>query len=155
MSRKDKPHPSQLWRISPFADLSGRGGILASGRWHSAGRPVVYLAESPSGAMLETLVHLELDPEDVPDTYQLLRVEMPEQASMTVANALEDGWEEDQELTQSIGNEWLEEGASLLLSVPSAIMPHTNNYLMNPAHPESDDVTFSPQRWHFDKRLFK
>lgn len=155
MSAKDKDHPDSLWRISPFADLSGRGGVIASGRWHSAGRPVVYLAEAPSGAMLEALVHLELDPEDVPDTYQLLRVDIPGDASIFDAPGLDEGWADDLSITQSIGNEWLVEGDSLLLRVPSAIMPHTRNYLMNPAHPEAEEVTFEPERWHFDKRLFR
>ena len=53
-----------LWRISAYADLSGTGGLRVSGRWHQAGRPVVYAATSPPGAMLEVLVHLEIDPED-------------------------------------------------------------------------------------------
>jgi len=155
MADRVPPRRYQLWRISPFADLSGRGGVLASGRWHSAGRPVVYLAETPAGAMLETLVHLELDPEDVPDTYQLLRVDVPEDASLVVATELEAGWEEDHAATQAVGNLWLEEGESLLLRVPSAIMPHTRNYLLNPAHHEASDVDFEAERWQFDKRLLK
>ena len=40
-----------LWRISRHRDLSGEGGLRAAGRWHEAGRPVVYLAESPAAAM--------------------------------------------------------------------------------------------------------
>ncbi|MDU4254536.1 RES family NAD+ phosphorylase [Pseudomonas sp.] len=154
MAGRDK-HPDKLWRISPFADLSGRGGVLASGRWHSAGRPVVYLAETPSGAMLETLVHLELDPEDLPDTYQLLRVDIPEECSVIDARELEAGWQEDYGLSQTIGNEWLAGGESLLMRVPSAIVPHTRNYLLNPEHPEAAEVEFEAERWSFDKRLFK
>jgi hypothetical protein len=49
-----------LWRISNFAGLKGIGGLRALGRWHFAGRPVVYLAEHPAGALLETLVHQEI-----------------------------------------------------------------------------------------------
>lgn len=155
MSDPRKGVLGRLWRISPFPDLSGRGGVLASGRWHSAGRPVVYLADSPSGAMLETLVHLELDAEDIPETYQLLRVELPEDASLILADDLGEGWEHDPALTRAIGNQWLADGESLLLGVPSAIMPHTQNYLLNPAHPESEEVELVAERWRFDPRLLR
>ena len=63
-----------LWRISNHADLNGLGGLHASGRWHSQGREVVYLAESPAGALLEALVHFDLAPEDAPQAFTLLEV---------------------------------------------------------------------------------
>ncbi|MGB9409097.1 MAG: RES family NAD+ phosphorylase, partial [Terracidiphilus sp.] len=47
-----------LWRISNYVDLSGEGGLTASARWHTKGKPVVYLADSPAGAMLERIVHM-------------------------------------------------------------------------------------------------
>ena len=51
----------KLWRISNYADLAGRGGQLAEGRWHSRGRPILYCAEAPSGALIEFPVHLPRD----------------------------------------------------------------------------------------------
>ena len=62
----------ELWRISNYADLSGGGGLRAGGRWHSLGRKIVYLADHPSSALLEMLVHMDRDL--IPATYQLLRV---------------------------------------------------------------------------------
>jgi RES domain-containing protein len=67
-----------LWRISNYADLSGEGGRRSDGRWHEQGRSVVYLAEHPALALLEVLVHLEIDPDDLPSSYQLLTVEVPD-----------------------------------------------------------------------------
>ena len=56
-----------LWRLTrrPHADLSGRGGEIADGRWHSRGRPVVYCASSAALAVLgedfpENLANLRL-----------------------------------------------------------------------------------------------
>jgi RES domain-containing protein len=49
-----------LWRISNHADPSGRGGLTASARWHNQGRSIVYPAETPAGALIEILVHLEV-----------------------------------------------------------------------------------------------
>lgn len=145
----------RLWRISVFIDLSGRGGLLASGRWHQAGRPVVYLAESPAAAMLEVLVHLEIDAEDIPDNLRLLRVDMPDNVSVRQATPLPDQWEEQIDQTRTLGGSWLTEGNSLLLAVPSAIMPHTTNYLFNPLHPEADQANVSVESLKLDRRLLK
>ena len=49
-----------LRRISNHADLLGIGGMQASARWHTAGQPVVYLAERPSSALLKSLSTLSL-----------------------------------------------------------------------------------------------
>jgi RES domain-containing protein len=65
-----------LWRISRFADLSGKGGELVSGRWHEKGNPVVYCADHPSTMLLEMIVHV--NPANIPDTYQLLKIECPD-----------------------------------------------------------------------------
>ena len=35
----------KLWRISNYANLSGKGGFYSGERWHTQGQPVVYLAE--------------------------------------------------------------------------------------------------------------
>ena len=62
----------KVWRISNHGDLSGRGGLRAAGRWHCAGRPIVYLAEHPASALLEVLVHFDIgDVSALPVAYQL------------------------------------------------------------------------------------
>jgi RES domain len=48
--------------------------VYASARSHSAGQPVVYLAENPSSALLEIFFHLETDQDHRPDSYQLLKI---------------------------------------------------------------------------------
>lgn len=64
-----------LWRISNYSDLSGVGGLRAAGRWHSQGKRIIYLADHPSSALLEMLVHMDRDL--IPSTCQLLRIDMP------------------------------------------------------------------------------
>lgn len=144
-----------LWRISAFADLTGRGGLLANGRWHHAGRPVVYLAESPAAAMLEVLVHLEIDAEDIPDNLRLLRVEVADDTPTQKTGSLPEQWEEDLSYTRQVGDAWLNEGKTLLLAVPSAIMPHTTNYLFNPSHPAASSAALSVESLRLDNRLLK
>ena len=128
----------ELWRISNYADLRGIGGLRASGRWHYRGQPVVYLAENPALALLETMVHFEFgSPQALPDNYQLLRVEIAEGAAIAelTASVIPDDWRENADWTQAAGSEWLAVGQELLLKVPSAILPRSYNYLFNPAHP--------------------
>jgi len=130
----------EFWRISNYTDLRGIGGLRASGRWHYRGQPVVYLAENPALVLLETMVHHEFgSPQALPDNYQLLRVEIAEGAAIAelTANVIPDDWRENADWTQAAGSEWLAAAQELLLKVPSAILPHSYNYLFNPAHPEA------------------
>ncbi len=127
-----------FWRISNHADLDGLGGRKFSSRWSSLGRRVVYMAESPAGALLEVLVHLQIEDDELPDEYQLLEISVPEELS-----TLELGppsivdWREHPELTQRVGDAWLVSVETALARVPSAIVPNTWNYLLNPEHPDA------------------
>ena len=129
----------RLWRISNHASLSGDGGLYASGRWHSRGRRVVYLADHPASALVEVMVHLEIDAEDLPSHYQLLGVEVPDSAAIAALDEsdLPDGWRQQIPFTRARGDDWLRAGATALLRVPSAIVPEAANYLLNPAHPDA------------------
>jgi len=146
----------KLWRISNYADLQGKGGLKASGRWHNRGIPIVYLSESPALTMLEVLVHFELDFNEIPANYQLLEVDYNQRTGMSHLhkNSLPDVWQDDLELTRAIGDEWLISSSSLLLRVPSAVVPHSYNYLFNPRHMAADDAEIISARQHpFDSRL--
>jgi RES domain-containing protein len=142
-----------LWRISRHKDLSGLGGFKASGRWHSPGQPVVYLAESPAAALLEVCVHTAAN--DVPPDFTLLRVEGPEvKADSVAAKELKEGWTLDLETTQKIGTAWLRAGKAVLLKIPSAIVPQTTNYLFNPLHPDAKKFRIAETlEYPFDVRI--
>jgi len=128
-----------LWRISNYKDLLGIGGLRVPGRWHNKGVPIVYLAENPALALIEVLVHFELDLSEVPEKFQLLEIEYKQRKSVSRLNpnALAHDWQHDLELTRAIGDEWLSTGAAALLRVPSALVPNSFNYLLNPRHPEA------------------
>ena len=146
----------ELWRISNYADLSGIGGIRAAGRWHSQGRRIVYLADHPSSALLEMLVHLDRDL--IPSTYQLLRVAVPSEIAIEVieADKLSPDWRSETMTSRRLGDRWPDEGASALLQVPSATSGRGNNFLLNPAHPDAARITVAEiVRAPFDSRLLK
>jgi RES domain-containing protein len=139
-----------LWRISNHATLDGRGGLIASARWHTEGRRIVYLAESPAGALVEALVHLELHPAHLPRFYRLLKAEVPDDLPPRTISAadLPSKWINDQVATRTIGDEWLVSGDSALLRVPSAILPETFNILVNPEHAGAARIRIV---WHMDQ----
>ena len=57
----------RLWRISNYADLAGTGGLVDNARWHSKGRRIVYLADSPASALLELLVRFDVPVDEWPE----------------------------------------------------------------------------------------
>lgn len=145
-----------LWRISNHATLEGRGGLIASARWHTEGKLIVYLAESAAGALVEALVHLELDPASFPKQYRLLKAEAPAslQVATVLGNDLPERWIHDEITSRTIGDEWLASGSTALLRVPSAIVPETWNVLLNSTHPDAKRIRVV---WHaaypWDERL--
>jgi len=146
-----------LWRISNYPDLSGEGARGASGRWHTMGRLVVYLAENPASAMLERIVHLTDRNEEgiLPSFFQLLQISVPDQILIKPLSTLARiDWKERFESTRPIGDAWLASLETPLARVPSAIVPRTWNYLLNPEHPDAKHVVIAEViRERFDNRL--
>lgn len=143
-----------LWRISRHRDLTGAGGLRAPGRWHDRGFPIVYLAETPAGALLETCVHTSAN--DVPPNYTLLAVRVEEQTSVETldVSALRADWIDHVEATRDIGSAWLRSLRSALLRVPSALAPATFNVLLNPRHPDATHLQIeSTYEYPFDPRI--
>ncbi len=145
-----------LWRVSRHRDLAGAGGLRAPGRWHERGLPVVYLAESPAGALLESCVHTSAN--DVPPRYTLLGVEVNRGVSLESVDAvtLPADWINRLEVTREIGTTWLRERRSCLLRIPSALVPATFNIVLNPLHADAGRLRIvSSVKYPFDPRIKK
>lgn len=149
-----------LWRISNHDDLRGIGGERTNGRWHTAapGKRIIYLSEHPALALIEVLANLKGNPLLFPDYYQLLRVDVPvdvAQIEELEGSSFPIDWKENLQITQAIGDLWLDSGRSALLGVPSAPAPESRNYLLNPKHPDAKNalVVWS-RRVAYDQRLF-
>lgn len=132
----------RLWRISNYADLSGRGGFVFSARWHTKGREIIYAAEHSAGALSEFLVHTNL--EDIPASFQLITIEIDDglKIETILPRQLPSGWAENTAITRAIGNKWLIGNSSLLLRVPSVIVPDAYNMLINPNHADASKMRF-------------
>jgi RES domain-containing protein len=129
-----------LWGIGNHVSLAGDGEMRASGRWHTRGRRVVYCSESPAAALLEILVHFEIDVRDLPTRYRLLKLRTPDNLDVEVPADLPADWLERTDLTRATGDRWLQTGRSPLLRVPSAVVPETFNVLLNPGHQQAGQV---------------
>src|SRR5262245_12216411 len=137
-----------------YADLSGEGARLVGGRWNSPGRPALYLAESRALAVLEVLVHLDLDEQTVPADYVIMTVDLS--ALEGTPDWLEPGPSapsSDSECRE-IGDRFLAAKRALALRVPSIIVPASSNFVINPAHPLIDMVKVGRlEPFTFDRRL--
>jgi RES domain-containing protein len=120
----------RLWRISGYADLSGRGGVVSAGRWNFRDTPMVYCADHPATALLEILVHV--DAEDLPSDYQLLEIGVPDTTAIFVPDLPRD-WKGDIAFTRRIGTDFIAANTHAAMQVPCAIVPFARNYLLNPA----------------------
>lgn len=146
----------ELWRISNYEDLSGLGGMRASGRWHTRGRRVVYLADHPASALLEMLVRMDLDL--IPPAYTLLRVTAPDivEDEYIDIDALPADRRRQFATTRRLGDDWLDRSQTALLEVPSAIVPHARNVRLNPVHANAVSITVTEViHAPFDPRLVR
>jgi RES domain-containing protein len=144
----------RLTRIR-FSALSGRGSLLASARWHWAGVPMIYCADSRALAVLETLVHTRKD--QVPSDYVFyeLAVEDASIESVPAANVPKDWKADDPLATRDFGTDWMRSRRSMGLRVPSVVIYEESNLLLNPEHPDFAGVRIiGPQPFEFGRRLF-
>ena len=145
------------WRIDkPGREaFSGEGARRFGGRWNSPGVAVVYLSEHQSLAALEIFVHLQ---PLLPQTKYLAYFVEWEEAQMETlpAKKLPPDWRGSPPgpATMQIGQRWAREKSSVVLAVPSAILPSERNFLLNPAHPQFRQLRrHKPVTFAFDDRL--
>lgn len=148
-----------LWRIArrPYAlDRGGVGARDAGGRWNSIGTAVIYTGRTIAIAALETFVHVA---GVVPPDLVLVRVALPERHSSETAAPpdLPPDWDRipPGPTSMRFGTRWASEKRSLVLYVPSALLPEEMNGVLNPNHPEFAGVAMTIERpFHFDPRMF-
>ncbi len=131
-----------LWRLSNHADLGGRAGMRAPGRWHSVGHPIVYLAEHPACCLAEALAH-DLRMAELPRQAQWLEIAVDAAVAIDAVDALPKGWTQEVSVTRRVGDAWLRGRSAALLRVPSALAPSTSVYLLNPRHADAARVVVS------------
>ena len=151
----------KAWRIvkAPYKSkaFTGDGARLYGGRWNSKGVPVIYTAGSLALASIEMVVNLP--------SPKLLEafVRIPVQFNSNLveellSSALPKSWKSRPISPDScdIGDKWIKEQRSVILKVPSVVVPEEFNYLLNPLHPDFKKLKIGmPIVYHFDPRLAK
>jgi RES domain-containing protein len=126
------------------------------GRWNTRGAKVIYSASSRSLACLENLVHRSgIGPEYL---FKTMIIEIPGTIPVTTIDIkqLPDNWNTlfSLNLTRNMGELWYRERNTLLLKVPSAIIPAEHNIIINTQHPFFSKVKLvRTEPFLFDQRL--
>jgi len=147
----------QVWRITTenYADtaFSGIGNKKVGSRWVPEGMLAIYTSESISLAVLENLVHFEQ--RHFGENHVLIAVTIPDDSHVNI-DSLPDNWRSlyEDSILQEIGQDWINNGDSAILIVPSAVVPREKNYILNPLHVDFGEIiTLNPEPLVIDTRL--
>ena len=150
----------RVWRIATAAHQAcdGEGARLYGSRWTPRGRRAVFASATLSLAALERFVHADSDLEP-PDLVAIaIELESEEPVETVAVGVLPVGWREypaPDALTR-VGESWLRAVKTAVLSVPSVVIPHERNYILNPAHARFARLTAGrPVPFSFDPRMWK
>ena len=153
-----------IWRLEKerYADTAFRGkvSLKTSGRWHHKGTQVAYASEHPGVAVLEKLVWLGRYERARASRYVLLPLHLDPDEHLETLDELDlpSNWDAFPHLdaTRTLGTRWFEEERSVVLSVPSAIIPVAKNFLINPFHPDFRALERGqPVPFSWNARLFQ
>jgi RES domain-containing protein len=150
-----------LYRIckSEYADdLSGHGAYLFGGRWNRSGHAMLYTSQTASLAVLELLVHT--DARFLGGDFSMIELALEEQESLPSLDEaqLPANWREypAPPQLQRLGTDWLLNGPTAVLSVPSVINPLERNFLINPAKLKKDQLIIRAKvAFQFDRRFYE
>jgi RES domain-containing protein len=139
-------------------DLSGKGARLTGGRWNAKGTDLIYTSESRSLAAMEYLVHVSIA--NIPTQIMMASIGIPDSSipKQIDPSDLPADWARNPApfLLADIGTRWVSSMESLLLRVPSAVIMHEFNILINPTHPGMKFVDIlEVESFTYDERLHK
>ncbi len=133
--------------------------LQASGnpaRWNTRGSLMIYTAGSRALACLENIVHRSGEMSG--EVYKVMLIELP--ASIEIQEIKKTSLYKDwKSLTnysncQEKGNQWLKEGSTAVLKVPSVIIEEEFNYLINPQHNQFKKIKLADvEGFLFDARF--
>jgi RES domain-containing protein len=148
-----------VWRLADprFArDLAGTGNRIHGGRWNSPGRGLVYCAETLSLCVLENLVHLPPAMRGALPPRVAIRIEIPDIVKSKTVLILPRGMK-GQRLSNwccKLGDQWIDDGETLVLRAPSVVVEQEQNVMLNPAHAAMRGVKILDVKpFAFDGRL--
>lgn len=145
----------EKYKEMPF---DGEGARRHGGRWNHPGTVVLYLSESLALVALEIFVHLGNAAKDI--AFVAFRLEIPEEVEITIfpTRQLPSNWRSEPPPYEAkqIGTDWVKEGKTAILRLPSVIIPTENSFVINPAHRDFKKLSIGKaQKFYFDPRMWK
>ncbi len=148
----------EIYRIAKaefIQDLSGVGARMFGARWHLQGTGIIYTSESRALAAMEYIVHLPIS--IIPDDLKIAVISIPDNITPNDISISDlRGSYPAPESLALLGTNWAKSKRSLLLRVPSAIVPHEYNILINPAHSDMNLVKIETiEDFEYDSRILE
>ena len=145
----------RIYARNPF---DGEGSYRYGGRWSSIGMRLAYASEHQSLALLEYLVHIDLN--DVPDDLVLAKADIPDNLKRRRLRLKDIPQDWDRypapKSLHAIGDRFCKENRTTILIVPSVLAPAEFNWLLNPQHPDFRSILIHPvKRFQYDRRLLQ
>ena len=147
-----------VWRLTlrKHGAPDGEGASRYGGRWNKPGTPVVYTSGSLSLAALEYLVHVDSD--TLPDGLVSIRATIPDSLQIETIDVsnLPGDWKDKiiPVSLQELGTSWASKGKCPVLKVPSVVIEHEWNYVLNPLHQDFSKIAWDTSiGFAFDPRL--
>lgn len=131
---------------------------MYGGRWNHKNVPLIYTSETRALATTEFLVHVNLNL--LPEDLSIATIQLPESVTFKKLEIedLPGNWRSypaPPELA-TMGTEWANSQVSLILKVPSVVVLHETNVLINTMHPDMAKVKIvGVEDYFFDPRLVK
>jgi len=151
-----------VWRLTSARHgghaFDGEGARVYGGRWNHPGTAIVYCSATLSLAALEYFVHVE--PALAPPSLVAIAADLPAGLDIETLEieALPASWRSypAPERLRDLGTGWVRSKRTAVLQVPSSVVPHEMNVLLNPAHPDFAKIRLhDPEPFAFDPRMWK
>lgn len=148
----------EVFRVSSTKHSKELAASGKAARWNKDGEYVIYAGQARSLAMLENIVHKSIHTGLDYETMIISITDTEDTFSKRAIHDLPANWRDISAYAklQDIGSAWYQRKESLVLQVPSVIVPQEFNYIINVNHPEfKNRITLVRQEeFVLDSRLY-
>lgn len=148
----------ELFRISAEKHSNTLSSSGAPNRWNKKGEYVLYTGSSRSLSTLELIVHRNFIKPEV--TYKVMILSINDADSLiksVTTKELPPNWRKFEAYSklQEIGSNWYNKKETLILKVPSVIIPFEYNYIINTKHKDfkNNVQLIRTENYFWDERL--
>jgi RES domain-containing protein len=148
----------EVYRIAREAFSNKLTASGRAGRWNLEDQFMIYTGSSRSLSTLELIVQ---ENSVLPDfNYRVMIISLSDEESLftqVLQSKLPDDWRQiiNYPQLQKLGSDWYRTNKSLILKVPSAVIPKEYNYIINYNHPDFKDKVslVRTEDYFWDERL--